>query len=267
MAVRDKLDEQLTAASPEFGDYLKKYREGSKPLDDITSSPTVDLLIKGEDARTVADRVLGAKWDGGKQMDEVLASLGDDPAAKAGWKAAVAESLAKRVTGTDMLDGGNYNASFAKLSNMFKQNEQILSKVFTPDEMNTLRQGHKLLAYFRQAAKRAQPGSDTMEKMFGSRGDQFLNSEGGRAFELAAKHVYGNLEGGGVIRRMRLMLNLVPADKASEVINMAAFNPDLMSYLLGKKIRDVSAIPVNWGLRGLVAADIADQKQRNGRGK
>jgi hypothetical protein len=96
--------------------------------------------------------------------------------------------------------------------------------------MNTLRQGHKLLEY-KEAEKRSTTGSDTAEKW---------NVPGWA--QLAVRRFKGDLAGGGLIKRFKLLLEMLPTNKqaADEIVHMAWFNPDLAAFLLERPLKNAN---------------------------
>lgn len=254
--VRDALDAAIVKVAPDFGDYLTKFREGSAPLDAIKDNQSTQALINGEDPRNVAQGLFSG-YGGEAKAKEITALVANDPAAAAGWKAAVAEVLANRVTGSKVA-GEAYEAQYARLANEFKKNEETLAAVFSPEEMNTLRQAHSLLGYFKAAESKATTGSATAERLLRtSEADRIVGGPVGRGTEIVLKHIYGNLEGGGILRRFKLMVGLLPTERfaATEIAKMAFFNPEVAAYLLGKPVRNLSAVPNNFGLRAAIAAE------------
>jgi hypothetical protein len=161
-----------------------------------------------------------------------------------GWKAAVADVLADRVQGTRQV-GETLEVQFARLAKEFKDNDQLLSKVFSPEEMNNLRQAHKIPSYFKEAEKRSTAGSDTAEK---------FNIPGWA--QLAVRHFKGDLAGGGLIKRFKLLLEQLPSNKqsADEIVHMAWFDPNVAAYLLERPVRNMDVPRYNIDLRRLIAA-------------
>jgi hypothetical protein len=193
---------------------------------DVERSAAGTLLR--EDPRDVAQRLLGTKRYGAeKQLGEINALVASDPVAQRGWKAAVAESLYDRVSSTRQV-GETYEIQFQRLAKEFKDNEQLLATVFSPEEMNTLRQGHKLLEYFKESEKRASLGSNTADT-------QMIPG----AVQLVFRHIYGDLKGGGIIKRFKLLMEQLPSNRnsAEEIARMAWFDPELAAYLLEKPLR------------------------------
>jgi hypothetical protein len=219
---------------------------------EIDRSAVGTLLRK--DPREVADRLLNDRYGGAAQMDEISALVRNDDAASRGWKAAVSEVLANRVQGTRKV-GESPEIQFARLAKEFKDNEAVLATVFTPEEMNNLRQAHKLLSYFKEAEKRATVGSDTAEKW---------NVPGWA--QLAVRHFKGDLAGGGLVKRFKLMLEMLPSNQrgADEIVHMAWFNPDVAAYLLERPIKNPNSSQHNINLRRLVAAANASRESGGG---
>lgn len=212
---------------------------------DIDRSAAGTLLR--EDPRDVANGLLSGGYSSGKKLDEINALVKNDEAAKRGWKAAVSEVLADRVQGSRAI-GETPEIQFARLAKEFKNNEALLAKTFSPDEMNGLRQAHKILEYFKEAEKRATVGSNTADKW---------NVPGWA--QLIVRHAYGDIKGGGIVKRFKLLLELLPTNKqsADEIVHMAWFNPDVAAYLLERPIKNPNVPQYNVNLRRLIAADNA----------
>jgi hypothetical protein len=207
-----------------------------------------------EDPRDVAAKILNGGYRSEARFDEIRALVRNDETAKRGWKAAVSEVVADKVQGTRQV-GERPEVQFARLAKEFKDNETLLAKTFSPEEMNNLRQAHKLLEYFKEAEKRSTVGSDTAEK---------IQIPGG--FQLAARHLYGDLKGGGVIKRFKLLLELLPSNKqdVDEIVHIAWFDPNVAAYLLERPIKDGNVPKYNINLRRLIAADNAARKSGPG---
>lgn len=142
---------------------LDAARTARKATEAEIDRSAVGTLLR-EDPRDVAQKLLGSKYGAEAKLDEINALIRNDPQAARGWKAAVSEVLADKVQGTRQV-GETLEVQFARLAREFKDNEALLAKTFSPEEMNNLRQAHKILSYFKEAEKRATVGSDTAEKM------------------------------------------------------------------------------------------------------
>jgi hypothetical protein len=105
-----------------------------------------------------------------------------------------------------------------------------------------------LLSYFKEAEKRGTVGSDTADKW---------NIAGWA--QLAVRHVKGDLAGGGLIKRFKLLLEQLPTNRqsADEIVQMAWFNPDVAAFLLDRPIKNANVASHNINLRRLIAADNA----------
>jgi hypothetical protein len=201
----------------------------------------VGTLLK-EDPRDVAAKLLNGGYGSEKKLDEINALVRNDEAAKRGWKAAVAEVVADKVTSTRMA-GETPEIQYARLAKEFKDNEAMLAKVYSPEEMNTLRQAHKLLGYFKEAEKRATVGSQTAERVIPP------------WVQLAFRHVYGDIKGGGIVKRLKVMLELLPSNKqsAEQLMGMAWFDPNVAAYLLEKPVANKFTLQYNPRLQRVIA--------------
>ncbi|MDA9488686.1 hypothetical protein [Bradyrhizobium sp. CCBAU 11361] len=222
---------------------LETARAAHKATEAEIDRSAVGTLFR-EDPRDVAQKLLGGKYDAGTKLDEINALIKNDPQAVRGWKAAVSEVLADKVQGTRQV-GETLDVQFARLAREFKDNESLLAKTFSPEEMSNLRQAHKILSYFKEAEKRATVGSDTAEK---------LNVPGWA--QLAVRHFKGDLAGGGLIKRFKLLLEMLPSSKqnADEIIHMAWFDPNVAAYLLERPVKNPNVPAYNIDLRRLIAA-------------
>lgn len=258
--VRTALDKAITSAAPEFGQYLQKYREGSEPLDAL-DTPIVEAARGPTNARSVARKILANDIDGADQVREIQSLISGDPSAEEAFRAAFAEEIARKITtGVEAGDEG-YEVSLASISKEFKQKQEVLAAAFPPEDMQTLQQVNTLLGHFRGLGKKATPGSDTASLLKAP--DIFGDAAGplGKSVQIAVRHVYGDLKGGGILRRFKLMQAVLPSarDGANQIAYMAQFNPELGRYLLGLPVKNIKRIPTNWGLRAAVAADLAAQ--------
>jgi len=255
--VRTALDDAITTAAPEFGQYLKKYREGSEPIDAF-KAPIVEAARGPTNARAVARKILANDISGAEEVRQIKDLISGDPQGEEAFRAAFAEEVARKVTTSAEAGDEGFEVSLAALSREFKAKEDVLSAVFPPEDMNVLQQTNKLLGYFRGLGKKATPGSDTASLL---KDPDFGDSMIGKTGQLILRHVYGDLKGGGIVRRYKLMASLLPTSRtgAQKIAYMAQFNPDLGRYLLGLPVRDVKSIPANFGLRAAVVADIANE--------
>lgn len=254
-AVRGEFDDITAAArrgeqmSTQARADLETARAAHKATEAEIDRSAVGTLLR-EDPRDVAKKLLGSKYSADAKLDEINALIRNDPQAMRGWKAAVSEVLADKVQGTRQV-GETLEVQFARLAREFKDNEALLAKTFSPEEMNNLRQAHKILSYFKEAEKRATVGSDTAEKI-GIPG----------ILQLGARHIWGDLKGGGIIKRFKLMLEMLPNNResADQIVQAAWFNPDVAAYLLERPLKNQNAAFNNVPLRRLIAAANASRE-------
>lgn len=219
-----------------------------------TTEAEVDRSVIGtllrQDPRDAAVKILNGGYESSKRLDEINALVRHDAQAQRGWKAAMSEVLADKVQGTRQV-GETLEVQFARLAKEFKDNDALLAKTFSPEEMNNLRQAHKILSYFKEAEKRATVGSDTAEK---------FNIPGWA--QLAVRHFKGDLAGGGLVKRFKLLLEMLPSNKqsADEIIHMAWFDPNVAAYLLERPLKNPNVPQYNIDLRRLIAAANASRE-------
>ncbi|WP_342737471.1 hypothetical protein [Bradyrhizobium sp. B117] len=244
------LDQPAAVPPLPSGNMLDRARSARKATEAEVDRSVVGTLIR-EDPRDAASSILADKYGGPKKLDEINALVRNDAQAMRGWKAAMSEVLADKVQGTRRV-GETLEVQFARLAKEFKDNETLLAKTFSPEEMNNLRQAHKILSYFKEAEKRATVGSDTAEKIGIPTGVQ-----------LAFRHIYGDLKGGGVIKRMKLLLEMLPSGRQNvdEIVNAAWFDPNLAAYLLERPVKNYNVPRYNLDLRRLIAAANASRDQ------
>lgn len=248
-ALRAEFDGIVRAAqrgqdlSTEARGALENVRRARRATEAEIDRSAVGTLLR-EDPRDVAAGLLKGGYSSERKLDEINALVKNDEVAKRGWKAAVSEVLADKVQGSRMV-GEAPEVQFARLAKEFKDNEKLLAKTFSPEEMNGLRQAHKLLEYFKEAEKRATSGSNTAGKWSVPVWAQLM-----------IRHVKGDLVGGGIVKRFKLLLDMLPTNKqtADEIVNMAWFNPDVAAYLLDRPIKNPNVPAYNVNLRRLIAA-------------
>jgi hypothetical protein len=251
--VRNALDAQINEAAPEFGQYLTKYKEGSKPINALRDSDTVASLME-KDPRNVAKRIFGGKEYGTEQLlDQVNEAIGTNPEAMRGWRAAVAEVLADQVTTTNtaLTGAAEGPVSIAALQKVFKQHEKGLARVFGPEDMNALRRAHKMLEPLGNLGRQSVAGSATAE-----------NQQLANAFEAAVLAYTGNaIKTGMIMKRIRVGLNLLPGvkqwtlqTKMKRLIDRMWFDPDLARHLLDRPVSEIKGPGWNWRLNVLLGS-------------
>jgi hypothetical protein len=139
------------------------------------------------------------------------------------------------------------------MEKMFQKHEKTLAKVYSPEEMNALRQAHKLMNAESKLDVRATAGSNTADKVFAAQNQSF--EQGKRLLEAALSVRYGVLVGGGMIRKINMFLQTFPdRDKAiRDVLFEMQFNPELAKHLLTRPIKEIDTKPWNAKLNRLLA--------------
>lgn len=190
-----------------------------------------------------------------KQIDDLNKMIGKNEQAKSGFKRAVTDYLIDTVTGTNvkMVDGGDGPIQYAQIAKVMKNNEDALSKVYSPSDMNALRRAQKMLAsYGNLARKGVASGSDTAEK---------ISHKGAlTALETGLRVKYGVLKTGGIIRTLKGAAELLPdsrAAKADKLIAKAMLDPDVAVHLLDTPISEVGKPKWNKKLNLLIAGSAA----------
>lgn len=168
-----------------------------------------------------------------RAMTELVNTVGKNPAARDGLKAAVAEYFATKVSGVapQNVSEGTQNVNFAQLTKEFEKSRAVLSKLYSPEEMNQLQQAQKVLAPLAKRAQQATVGSQTAER---------ANESYWRTFEAGAKLYFGMLKGGGITRTAKLIAAQMDdgsSAAADRLMGLAMFDPKLARQLLSAKVK------------------------------
>jgi hypothetical protein len=244
LAARARTGEAL---SSETQTVLKAAQDNLKTTGQSIERGAIGTLLR-EDPRDVARRLItGKSYAAEKELDQIHNVIGQDKAAREGWKAAVSEVLSDEVTGlTKIGETGQFKVELGKLDRVFKDKEQLLAKIYTPEEMNTLRQAHKLLEPLKNANVKAGGGSDTADKL----------STWLRAIEVPIRTVKGALEGGSIMRKIRILASTLPSDRQTidRLVTEAYFDPDVAKFLLTRNIESTNAPGSSTRIKALIAA-------------
>lgn len=180
--------------------------------------------------------------DSERTIEELVRSIDGNEAAQNGLKAAVREYLFERATtaGISRTGTGENPLSFAKLDELFKQHENVLKHIFSPEDMNFLRASHKFLAPLKNLEMRTTVGSQT------SPNDR-LWEKISKPLEVGLKFRLGVLKGGGVMRTLNLWRQMLPNGDAAaqELISRAWFDPELAKHLLTRDVSSVGSASYN----------------------
>lgn len=225
-----------------FADELRTAQKNTKATEDEINKGALGLVLNADVDKTVA-AIMSQPNRTGRLLDELITTIGSDQQAKNGLKAAVRDFLIEKATtgASEKLKPGDRRGpvSQAKLSAIFKEHEREMAKVFDPDEMNTLRAGHRALELANIERLRTGSGSDTTEKA-GPIIDQLLSSPLGRGVEAALRIKYGLLKAGGLVSTARRLTAGATGGpdpvEVSRLLERASVDPELMGLLLGRKV-------------------------------
>lgn len=217
--------------------------------------------VSGKDPVNAMKTVFSS-GDPERAIKEIIAETGGDTKAREGVKAAMRDYLldTTATTALQKTTDGTPPVSFAALEKTFRKHEKVLAEAYSPEEMNSLRQAHKLLEPLGKLALRGTSGSDTAEKskrMF-------------RALEAGLKARYGVLKGGGILRTIRVAAEALPNSKGAVdgLVQQMMFDPDLAVHLLSKDVADrVNTPSWNAKLNRLLAYRSAAEETENDDGE
>lgn len=218
----------------------------------------------GKDPRNTISSIMGS-GDPEKQMAELADRIKGDKRATDGLKAATRDWIRGKVRTTARNVGNpeSEKLSRAKLDQLFSDHEKTLSKVYSPEEMNALRQAHALTDIVANIDVRATAGSETFEKFMAADKDKV--GKRWRMAEAALKAKYGVLKGGGLFRTLRLFVDALPNDTKSveNVLFEMHFNPDLAKHLLTRNVREIGTPAWNGKLNRLMAVASGNRDAEN----
>ncbi|BAQ16109.1 hypothetical protein [Methyloceanibacter caenitepidi] len=175
-----------------------------------------------------------------------------NPSARAGLKSALVDYLVKTKT-TSAVGKTTDNTrpvSFAKLDDLFKKHERALAQVLEPEEMNQLRQVHKMLSISKRDVQ-ATTGSQTAERL--SSGP--ISEQSLFPLEAALRLKFGMLKGGGIMSIIKKALRQMKGsetDNVDQLMRQMAFDPELARHLLTRQV-DVGGKAWNAKLNRLIA--------------
>jgi len=201
-----------------------------------------------------------------KQLTEMVGRLKGNREATDGLKGAVRDWIKSEagVTSAIVGDAGATRLSRAKLENLFRKHEATLAKVYSPDEMNALRQAHAFMDFEGKLDVRTTAGSNTVDKAFAAQNQQMAQRQ--RLLEAALKAKFGVLKGGGVFRTITLFLQSLPNGRQAidDIMFELHFNPDLAVHLMTRPVSEVDTKPWNARLNALLAAASGAREANDG---
>jgi hypothetical protein len=183
-----------------------------------------------------------------REMKAIVSATKNNDRAHRGLKAAVREYLVEKatVTAAEKTRAGDTRrpVSWSQLDKMFSQHERTLSAVYNRQEMQALRQMHRMLEKYTGRNLQATTKSPTAERLTDK---EFMGT-----LELFLKAPapigFGVLKGGSVYRTVRRVIEQLPNNEeaVAQLMRQFAFDPDLARHLL---TRDVGAKSAQWNAK------------------
>lgn len=236
------LADQVKAAQAKLKETERAAGRSEKDVEDRINKGALGAVIDSDPDKAVS-AIMSDGNKSARRLDELVALTKNDADARAGLKAAVRDYMVDKstTTATEKLPAGDSRGplSFAKTQKLFQEHEQQLAKVFSPEEMNSLRVVHKALEVQNLERVRVRSGSDTVEKLLDNNAEKFLATPMGQATEAVIRLKFGMLKGGGIVSiARRYAAGLTPEDgqRAHDLLKRAAFDPDLAMVLATRKI-------------------------------
>lgn len=244
------------ALSKQFADEVAAAKAGLAQTErDLRSSALSQVL--GKNPKNAVASIMDS-GDPERQVAELVGRLKGNQEATDGLKAAVRDWIKERagVTAKNVGEVGSdaQRYSRARLEQMFDEHEKTLAAIYSPDEMNALRQARKLLGAEAKLDVRATAGSNTFDKVMAEA--KSASGQRWRMLEAGLKAKYGVLAGGGITRSIRLAAMVLPNRDAAieQILFDMQFNPDLAKHLLTRPVKEVGTPGWNKRLNQLIAA-------------
>ena len=261
-AVRTRIDVELDRAarggklSKTLANDVKMAEGGLKTTEDEMRRSALAHALDADPTSTISS-IMKSK-NPVKKMEDLSIRLSPDKKAKDGLKASVRDWIKNEAETTAHVVGydNSRKMSRAALDTLFKKHEKTLAAVYSPAEMNSLRQAHKLLDVAANLESKATAGSNTLDKFYAA--DKATVNGRYRMLEVALKAKYGVLAGGGKFRTLRLFFDALGSmnSKPKAVENAlleAQFNPELAEHLLTRNVKAIGTPAWNGKLNRLLA--------------
>jgi len=211
-----------------------------------TNKGAFRFVLDRDPANAVRD-IFGA-GDAERVVAEIFERIGTNNAAHEGFKAAVRDYLLEQATTSARFTTSSSRnpLSFPRLDDLFKRSEHILSTIFSPEEMNALRAAHKMFEPLTRRAQQGTTGSGTAERT--------LAEEVVRTAELGIRTYYGALQGGAIMKKVKLWMDQLPSnrDAVAELVHRFYFDPEFAMTLLRTPVRNASGPRYNARLNRLL---------------
>jgi len=236
------LANQIKQAQAKLKETERAAGRSEKDVEDRINKGALGAVVDADPDKAVA-AIMSDSNKSARRLDELVELTKNDADARAGLKAAVRDYMVDKstTTATEKLPAGDSRGplSFAKTQKLFQEHEQQLAKVFSPEEMNSLRVVHKALEVQSLERIRVRSGSDTVEKLLQNNAEKYLETPMGKATGAILLAKFGMLKGQGLLSiAKRYGAGLTPEDgrRAHDLLKRAALDPDLAMVLATRKI-------------------------------
>lgn len=210
--------------------FAERIRQAEFAVSDAERNTGALKFVLGKDPESAVKAALES-GDSERAFADLAHITKGNERAREGLKASVVDYLKKNAmkTAVQKTDTpGLRPVSWNDLDKVFQKHERALAEVFSPEEMQSLQQMHRVLRSFKNLELGATPGSQTAERF-----TEFL-----RNFEVGAKAYWGVLKGGGIVRTMRLAIKQFgpKANGVDQILSQMWFDPDLARHLLTREV-------------------------------
>ncbi|MER9494163.1 hypothetical protein NKI86_20300 [Mesorhizobium sp. M0320] len=227
----DNLIGSVNGGAERAGSLAAGVRGAESRLSDTVKNRGALGLAIGKDPVNAVSSVFQS-GDPANAMKSIVGEIGTNKRALGGLKSSVVDYLAQRVTSpaVQRTSDAARPIDFNKLENLFNEHETTLAAVFSPEEMNTLRQAHRLL---KPQKELSHPGSAA------SLYERKKSEEAWNLLEGGLKARFGVLKGGSILRTVRIFVATLPNKDTAvrDIILRMHFDPELASHLLGRNVK------------------------------
>lgn len=276
--MRKRIDSELARAeqggriSKQLGDQVKAAEQNLNVTETDLRRSSLQKAIGNNPKNTISS--IMDSGDPETQMADLVGRIKSDPKAKDGLKDAMRQWLRDEAGTTSKNVGqpGTFKYSRAKMDKLFREHEKTLTKVYSPEEMNTLRRMHKVLDVAANLDVKSTKDSAMFERFLSS--EKGTREKGMRMLEVALKAHSGVLTGGGQYRTLRLLFDAIgtgaKANRVERIVTDMWFNPDLAQHLLTRNVKEIGTPAWNSKLNRLLAVasgnrdddDVEDNDQK-----
>jgi len=254
------------ALSRQLADEIAEAKRNLKMTEQELRRSALQSAIGNSPENAVAS-IMGS-GDPEKRMAEMVTRLQGNTEATDGLKAAVRDWIKDKAGTTGDIVGqpDATRLSRANLRKLFNKHENTLAKIYSPEEMNALRQAHKLMAAEAKLDVRATAGSNTFDKAQAAQRADIVQRK--RVLEGALKAKFGVLKGGGIFRTINIFLESLPdgARGLEDILFEMHFNPELAKHLLTRPVKDIGSPAWNSKLNKLLAVATGARESVEGDG-